>query len=357
MAVAVTGGTGFLGLHLVRGLMRRHDRVLLLGHAGSRPALDRLRAFLRACGDDAAVGERVTAVDVDVSRPHLGLPEPRFRALAGEVAEVWHCAGLVDLQGSPGRLSAVNVEGTRRVLELAGAAGARLCHVSTAFVAGARRDGTAGDDDLDAGAGFENAYEASKHEAERAVREWAATHRAPVLVFRPSVLVTDLPPSADLPEHTVLALRRLLEWVLRRRPSAEPVVVRVPGDPGARLNMLDVHDAASAMLAVAEGAGRSGGAWHVVHPRDVRLTALAAAFEAVLPVRFRVVPGEPEFPTDEERVLYRLARGFLPYHFHRRAYAGDRLREAGVDTGAWTAIDRDYLVAGLTELTPAGVAG
>src|SRR2546429_4502774 len=121
MSVAVTGGAGFRGLRVVRELLREGERVLLLGHAGSRSAADRLRAFLRATGDEPGLADAVATVAVDVSRPRLGLDERAFRELAADVSELWHCAGSVDLQGAPARLRAVNVEGTRHVLDLAAA--------------------------------------------------------------------------------------------------------------------------------------------------------------------------------------------------------------------------------------------
>lgn len=73
--------------------------------------------------------------------------------------------------------------------------------MSTAFVAGARRTGVAYEDELDDGAGFENAYEQSKYEAELLVHAWSREHGRPALVLRPSILVTDVPSHPELPSH------------------------------------------------------------------------------------------------------------------------------------------------------------
>jgi long-chain acyl-CoA synthetase len=60
--------------------------------------------------------------------------------------------------------------------------------VSTAYVAGTHR-GVFGEDDLDRGQGFNNAYERSKWEAERLVA--AHAERLPIQVLRPSIVVGD----------------------------------------------------------------------------------------------------------------------------------------------------------------------
>jgi thioester reductase-like protein len=50
--VAVTGATGFLGLHLVRELLRdKRNRLILLARAGSGDAMSRVVAFLELTGE------------------------------------------------------------------------------------------------------------------------------------------------------------------------------------------------------------------------------------------------------------------------------------------------------------------
>jgi thioester reductase-like protein len=115
--------------------------------------------------------------------------EQDFRRLAGQLDAVWHSAGNVRLNDDLAVLRRVNVDGTRHVLDLVGAAAGRpaLFQVSTAFVAGSRIRGTVYEDELDHGTGSENSYEQSKYEAEVLVREWSARHDRPVTVLRPGI--------------------------------------------------------------------------------------------------------------------------------------------------------------------------
>jgi thioester reductase-like protein len=87
-------------------------------------------------------------------------------------------------------LSRINVIGTKNVLEFAHEARQlrRLCHWSTAFVAG-KRKGIILEEELEEGQSFHNAYEESKYEAEVSVRH--AQKHLPITVFRPSVIVGD----------------------------------------------------------------------------------------------------------------------------------------------------------------------
>jgi long-chain acyl-CoA synthetase len=85
----------------------------------------------------------------------------------------------------------INVEGTRRVLELAELCQKRgklrrYAHISTAYVAGTHR-GEFREEQLDVGQNFRNPYEQSKFEAEQLVHTHA--HLLPIQIFRPSIVV------------------------------------------------------------------------------------------------------------------------------------------------------------------------
>jgi nucleoside-diphosphate-sugar epimerase len=82
------------------------------------------------------------------------------------------------------------VSGTRTMLEIARDAPRleRVVHWSTAMVSGDRK-GTWYEEDLEAGQKFHNAYERTKYEAERLVRN--AMQKLPITVLRPGIIVGD----------------------------------------------------------------------------------------------------------------------------------------------------------------------
>jgi nucleoside-diphosphate-sugar epimerase len=340
VTVAVTGATGFLGLHLLPGLLAAHDRLVVLARGEPSTVLERIAGFLAITGARADL-DRVTVVRADVTQPRLGMSETAFSHLADELTEVWHSAGDVTQDGDLARLRRVNVDGTRNVLALARAA--RFLHVSTAFVAGRRRYGTVYDDELTDAHGFETPYEISKYEAELAVADWAAEPGRAAVVFRPSVLATHLPPGPYLPSHPMLFAFRSLRALVDEPPGT---VVRIAGDPDAHVNVMPVEDAATVMAALARRERTDGiETYHVVHPHELPFAAVLDALGDALGIRFAIVD-EVSDPSPLEAKARMLSAAWA-YAHHRRRYDDARVR-AMVDSGPSRGrLTRSYLLAGM----------
>ena len=75
----------------------------------------------------------------DVTDPMLGLSAEQVANLTGKLACVINCAGLVTFNPSLEIAVSVNTEGARNAADLCKKTGATLVHISTCFVAGARR--------------------------------------------------------------------------------------------------------------------------------------------------------------------------------------------------------------------------
>jgi thioester reductase-like protein len=255
--VLITGATGFVGMELIARLLEDSDRrVWALVRASSEEgAAQRVRAMLSSLVPDAdGVAHRVVPVAGDLLLPGLGLDPFRRDELASHVDEVIHSAASVSFTLPLAEARTINVDGTRRVLELAGHVQARgglrrFAHVSTAYVAGAYK-GVFTEHDLERGQAFHNTYERSKWEAERLVREHA--DRLPVQVFRPSIVVGD-----DLSGWT--ASFNVIYTPLRA--YARGALPAVPARRSAPVDVVPVGWVARAILALADaGAGRT---WHL----------------------------------------------------------------------------------------------
>jgi thioester reductase-like protein len=193
----LTGATGFLGGELLARLLARSDEqpvyTLVRARDGDE-ARQRLRRVTESLlGSDAPGAERAIAVAGDLTRPDLGMDGESRRWLADRVTRILHCAASVSFTLGLDGARAVNVVGTRRLLDFA-----ELClerggldcftHVSTAYVAGTHA-GSFAETDLDRGQSFRNAYERSKFETELMLRERGDS--LPVQVLRPSIVVGD----------------------------------------------------------------------------------------------------------------------------------------------------------------------
>lgn len=353
MNVAITGATGFLGLRLLGELLAEHPAVTVLAR---QPSGEVLRRLMRSCSLIGApprfireLRHRIRVVTADLSEPGLGLAPSTFGELAGQIDVLWHCAGDINLTGDLAVLRQVNVEGTRRVLELASACRRTpvLNHVSTAFVAGKRRDGVVPEAAPSDASGFENSYERSKFEAEQLVHEWAHQHRTPVRIFRPSVLVTDRAPHPQLPKHPMQVLVEQAETAIKLVGAAGPAQVRVVGDPDAWLNLLAVDDAARLMAQLGRTRpARLVDTFHIAHQDDVAVRVLAQAVERAVGIQVRFVPEPPQNPSPLERVM--LAQpGVLGYMAHRRRYDITNVRQRLGVPADHEPVGLDYLLAGI----------
>jgi thioester reductase-like protein len=192
-AVLLTGATGFLGMEvLARYLAGTDRRIYALVRSDTRQqAVSRLQGVMCSMfGSEHPYRGRVVAVRGDVTSRGFGLAA-RADQLSEQVSEIVHVAANVSFDIGLGAARASNVHGTQRVLEFAQRCQRRtrfrrLCHISTAYVAGDHR-GSFSEDDLDAGQGFHNAYEQSKFEAEGLLARWRS--RLPITVLRPGIIV------------------------------------------------------------------------------------------------------------------------------------------------------------------------
>jgi long-chain acyl-CoA synthetase len=144
------GGTGFVGKVLLAMVLDRFPElkhiVVQVRRKKSLSGEQRfysevlqsppLRPVVAQLGGEAVVREKVQVVEGDLDQELCGISPEHLEQLKGNVDLVVNLAGVVDFDPPVNESVEPNVYGTQHLIELVKLLGARLVHVSTAYVAG-----------------------------------------------------------------------------------------------------------------------------------------------------------------------------------------------------------------------------
>ena len=342
--VLLTGATGFVGMELLARYLQRGDRdVVTLVRAGSQEdAQARIDGVLENLfGDEAPFYRpRVRAVAADMTAPGLGLSDAERDEVAERVTKIVHSAASVSFTLELEEARAINLEGTRRMLELAGLVRERgglecYAHISTAFVAG-DHPGPFAECDHDVGQSFHNSYEQSKFEAEQLIR---SQEGLPYTILRPSIVVGDR-------NNGWTAAFNVLYWPLRA--FARGLFTAVPADPSAPVDVVSIDYVADAAYQLCETSCGNGATYHLTAGRDAstigELAGLASRyFRRPVP---RVVP-PAEFAAmtlgAAERKALEAGSEYFPYFSMEGTFDDRETRKRLEPDGITTAPLRDYV--------------
>jgi NAD(P)-dependent dehydrogenase (short-subunit alcohol dehydrogenase family) len=276
----VTGGTGLVGRRVVERLARRDDATVF--------ALVRTRsaARLREQAERTGNAARIVPVIGDLTADGLGLSDDDLASVHG-VDHLVHVAAVYDLTADEETQQRVNVDGTRRVVELAGRIKAGcLQHISSVVVAG-DHDGLFGEDAFDLGQNLPTAYQRTKFAAERLVRE---TCTVPWRIYRPSIIVGD---SATGEMDKIDGVYYML-----------PMMATLGGLPGARflplprlglgvVDVVPVDWVADAIVALLHRPGLDRRTFHLTHPKMLPMTEVLDAWAKAAGAPRFILPTPP----------------------------------------------------------------
>ncbi|WP_135806596.1 SDR family oxidoreductase [Halorussus marinus] len=281
-SVFLTGFPGFLGSALVERLLDRFPadaRIRCLVQPKYRAAAE--SRAVEIAGDDV---DRIDLHEGDVTDPDLGLGDD-YEDLRADATEVYHLAAVYDLGVAREVGMAVNVAGTRHVLDFAeGVPDLDGFHyVSTCYVSG-RHDGVFTHEDLDVGQSFNNRYEETKYLAEVEVQR-RMDEGLPATVYRPAITVGDSRTGATQKYDGPYNVLRLLA----RQPRLA-VVPRFGDLDAAEVNVVPrdfVIDAIDHLSAREDSAGE---VYQLCDPNPPTAGGMLRAFGSALDKRVLTVP-------------------------------------------------------------------
>ena len=327
MTALVTGGTGFLGAHLVRALLREGVSVRCL----VRPGSDR---------------RNLTGLRVEVLEGDITDPAATARAVQG-CDTVFHAAAAYQLWvPDPAAMYRANVGGTRTVLAAAGEAGVkRIVYTSTVGALGNPGDGRPGTETTPVTlADMVGHYKRSKFLAEQ---EALRLHRAglPVVIVNPSAPVgafdvkptptgqmlvdflrgqmrgvlrtgLNLVAASDVAAGHLLAVERgkageryILGHANLMLQEIFALLTRLTGIPAPRLRV--PYAVAYAAAVAAEGLSRLTGKPPRIPLTGVRMARKIMFFDAGKAVRELGLPQTPVEEALREAVGYFTAHGYV----------------------------------------------
>ena len=288
MAIFMTGATGFLGRYLLQGLLRqKHEIVLLVRGRDLETARTKVLKALSYFGpvDHEQVEAQVTVCLGELDKPGLALSGADRALVVEKCDEFLHCGASVRFDLPLEECRNINVEGTRKVLELARECQqkgtlTRIDYVGTAYVAG-KRTGIVLESELDGSAGHKNTYEQTKFEAETVVREAQAD--LPITIYRPSIVTGD-----SRQGHT--SSFKMIYWPAR--VYALGVWRICPGNPQAPIDLVPVNFVCDALLEIRTRSESLGRCFHLTSgpSGDVTIKRMAGLIQQIFsvkrPVRF-----------------------------------------------------------------------
>ena len=255
----LTGATGFVGMEVLERYLEHSELRIIapVRAADDAAAAERLHGTLRGLFGIRArrYERRVQAIAADLLEPDLGLSALRRDEIAGRVDQIIHAAASVSFALPLDQARAINLDGTRRVLELAELAAERgglerYTHVSTAYVAGTHC-GRFRERDHDVAQRFRNSYEQSKFEAEQLVR---SRPELPAMILRPSIVVGDR-------RSGWTAAFNVLYWPLRA--FAHGLYPAVPAIPSAPVDVVSIDYVADAIYELCRSDAGIGETYHI----------------------------------------------------------------------------------------------
>lgn len=252
----ITGSSGAIGRYLLSSSIKEsYDNVFVLMRSRGEKFKE-IREFLEKEGLKNQQLKKIKIINGDISQDFLGLPSKQYKDVAKKTTHILHCAANTNFSLDLETARAINVGGTKQILNLAKSCDSirAFGYLSTVYVSG-KREGIIMENDL-LDTVFINSYEQSKFETEKLLRE---QNEIPVSIYRLSTIIGDSRSGFVSGFNSVHKALRLY---------FEGLAPMIPGIPGNSAELLDVSYATKAVNYLFNKSFASGKTYHIISGKN-----------------------------------------------------------------------------------------
>ena len=279
-SVLLTGATGFLGCHLLEGLLRQTEAeiVCLVRKRADVAARTRLRDIFVAYFDTRLADEfeaRCRVIETEPRAEDFGLHPEIFQNLARSCDAIFHFAADTRLFANPTEVTRANVTWTEAAIRFASVGRPKHLHyMSTLAVAGVNPHpavASLSERDLDIGQQFQNAYELSKYQCEKRIKAHVADGGT-AYIYRAG--------NVSGHSHTGRFSRGASDNRLVQTMRAIVELGRVPMNTTEEIALTPVNDVINACLILSGDPELAGGVYHLDNGKLMAWTEVFSALRA-----------------------------------------------------------------------------
>jgi nucleoside-diphosphate-sugar epimerase/putative sterol carrier protein len=352
MNYILTGATGYIGKHLLAGLLQSGHRVSVIvrqkqGQGRSR-VVEALGPF--ALSEQQLAKDRLTVLAGDITEEKLGLSEVDLQSLSQQTFDGFlHCAGLTRFEEHMAdAIRANNIQGVKYAYTLARALNiTHFHHVSTAYVLGTS-DRTFSSGELAVGQGFNNPYEASKFEAECYLHDCAENNDGFIHIYRPSIVVGGHAVGENNTVSTIYVFLKAMHFIrecccrdlkngqkkfsfigVQAQDDGFFIPLRVAASPAATINLVSVHLVTDRIIEGLVGAAQQPITTTALVGSDFRLDRVRDAFSSVLSITGAELVDHNVFQDAKRNVFeekfFRSTKVYFPYMHNAPSFAEESI--------------------------------
>ena len=345
----LTGATGFLGSHIMAGLLSKGKGVVIMGRSSNGNLLkDRIGKLLRWFGIEH-LKEFLEFYETDFQKIRMGLGEDEFERLIKRRLAIIHCASDTSFnEKSRDKVIRSNVENLSEILDFAVKSHAKFFHfISSAYAAG--KDNIECYEAPVISEHFNNVYEESKALAENIVAQGCKKEKLPYTIIRPSIVYGDSDTGRSLRFNALYYPVRSLQIIRdiyltniksnKGKKSSEfgihldqndilhlPVRIFIPYE--GRINLIPVNYFTEALFSIIEKPS-NGTYYHITSSHPQTMANLVTYTEQFLNINgIEVIIGTPsadELRNPAEELFNYFIREYKPYISDRRIFISDNM--------------------------------